>query len=169
MKQIRRWAVYGLLAVALVLSGELPFQNRDVGKLLPVETSLLYIDRGQVVIETDQGLRGRGATWALAVKDLEAKAAGVVFYDTGNYLLLHESAVSLLKDLPGREKLRDSCALCLVDWREADLAAAGKYLSAHKPKVNLRRIQAAQAVGEPVNLPKLIKTEGAFLLVPGEN
>lgn len=166
---MRRWMIYCALAVALVLAGELPFQNSDVGKLLPVETSLLYIEDGQVVVETDLGLRGQGATLPDAVKDLEKSAPGVVFYDTGNFILIHDSALPLLGELPGAEYLRGSCAVCGVRSREMDLSKAGEYLSAHKPNVDLRQVEAAQAAGEEITLPELLWSKEEFVLVSGED
>lgn len=165
---MRRWILYCALALGLALLGELPFRQNDVGKLLPVETSLLYIEDGQVVVETDMGLRGQGATLSAAVKDLEQRAPGVVFYDTGNYILLHESAMPLLLQLPQAEYLRGSCTVCRVAERELDLAEAGKYLAAHEPEVDLRRVEAAQAAGEELELPELQWSKGAFFLVSGE-
>lgn len=165
---MRRWILYCVLALGLALLGELPFQQNDVGKLLPVETSLLYIKDGQVVVETDLGLRGEGATLAAAVQAMERSAPGVVFYDTGNYILLHESAMPLLEQLPEAEYLRGSCTVCRVTERQMDLAEAGKYLSAHEPEVDLRRVEAALAAGEKLELPELQWSKGAFFLVSGE-
>lgn len=166
----RRWMVYCLLAlVFLVLGSLLPFESNDVGKLLPVETSLLYIEEGQVVVETDLGLRGQGATLQEAVADLRKSAPGAVFYDAGNYILLHESALPLLEVLPQTEDLRGSCTLCQVNQRELDLEAAGKYLVAHTPELNLRRLEALQKAGQEPHLPALMWSKEEFTLVSGEN
>lgn len=164
----RRWVIYSLLALALAGLGEMPFQERDVGRLLPVETSLIWMEDGQVAIETDLGLKGRGDTLEKAVENLRERAPGVVFYDTGEYILLHDSALSLENTLAEQEFLRGSCALCRVSGKEMDLQAAGAYLSANRPELTLRQVAAAAAQGETVELPLLCWEEEEFILVSGE-
>lgn len=165
----RRWVIYSLLALALAALGELPFQERDVGKLLPVETSLIWMEDGQVAIETDLGLKGKGNTLEKAVEDLRERAPGVVFYDTGEYILLHDSAIGLENTLAKQEFLRGSCALCRVSDRELDLQAAGAYLSANRRSPTLRQVAAAAAGGHTVELPLLRWEEEGFALVSGES
>lgn len=164
----RRWVIYCLLALALAALGEMPFQERDVGKLLPVETSLIWMEDGKIAIETDLGLKGYGDTLEKAVANLQERAPGVVFYDTGEYILLHDSALGLENTLAEQEFLRGSCALCRVDSRELDLQAAGAYLSANRPEMTLRQVAAAAALGQTAELPLLCWEEEEFILVSGE-
>lgn len=162
--RLRRWILYIAAAGALVLAGEMPFQQSDVGRLLPVETSLFYIEDGQVCLETDLGLRGRGADLESALADLERSAPGVVFYDTGNYILLHGSAAGLLPELTELPRLRGSCVLCRTAERDLDLTAAGEYLEAHDPGFTLRQAEAALAAGMAAVPPELVWREEEFIL-----
>ena len=82
-------------------------------------------------------------------------------------LLLEESAQDLLSELPQKMELNPGCALCLAP-AEVDLEAASEYFDAHEPGWDLARLRQAQAAGKPVTLPRLVVTEGRYLLVqPG--
>ena len=129
--------IYLLLTLGVVLTGSLPFTSHDVGELRPVKTVLVRV------------------------------APGTVFFGTASYLLLEESALDLLSELPQERALNPGCALCLVP-AGVDLEAAGSYFDAHEPGWDLARLRRAQAAGEPVALPGLVVAEGRYLLVqPG--
>ena len=82
-------------------------------------------------------------------------------------LLLEESAQDLLSELPQKMELNPGCALCLAP-AGVDLEAASEYFDAHEPGWDLARLRQAQAAGKPVTLPRLVVTEGRYLLVqPG--
>ncbi len=159
--------IYLLLTLGVVLTGSLPFTSHDVGELRPVKTVLVRVEGNQVSLETDMGDAGTGNSWDAAMADLKAKAPGTVFFGTASYLLLEESALDLLSELPQERALNPGCALCLVP-AGVDLEAAGSYFDDHEPGWDLARLRRAQAAGEPVTLPGLVVAEGRYLLVqPG--
>lgn len=153
-----------LLATAGLLFA-LPYESRDVGGLLPVETALFSVEGEAVTAETDLGLTGRGTTLEEAVADLEARAPGSLFLDTANFVLLRPSALELLPELARADFLRDSCTLCLAVG-EADLSDVGSYLRAHKPGSDLGTAFSALIAGEDPELPILTMGNGAFALEP---
>ena len=90
-----------------------------------------------------------------------------MFFGTASFLLLEESAQDLLWELPQKMELNPGCALCLAP-AGVDLEAASEYFDAHEPGWDLARLRQAQAAGKPVTLPRLVVTEGRYLLVqPG--
>lgn len=162
MKHVFSWIL--LLAAAGLLFA-LPYESRDVGQLLPVETALFSIEDETVILETDLGLVGRGATLEEAVGDLKAQASGSLFLDTGNFVLLRPSALALLPELEKADFLRDSCTLCLAEGN-LDLSGVGAYLRAHKPDSDLGAAFSALAEGGEPRLPALTMDGGIFALEP---
>ena len=153
-----------LLSTAALLFA-LPFHSRDVGELLPVETALFSVEGPAVVLETDLGLTGRGPTLGEALADLKEKAPGALFLDTGNFILLRPSALTLLPELDGEDFLWESCTLCLAKG-DLELSRVGPYLRAHKPGSNLGDALSALAEGRTPALPALTVEDGAFMLEP---
>ena len=76
---MKKIIVYLLLLAAVLL---LPVQGTDVGKLLPVEVLQIYKEEDSVVLTTDVGASGVGATVDAAIENLKATAAGIIFLDT---------------------------------------------------------------------------------------
>ena len=68
----------------------------DIGMLIPVETVFIQKLENEIVIETDSGDRGAGATMKQAAEDLKEKADGVIYLDTADYLILNREAEDLL-------------------------------------------------------------------------
>ena len=154
-----------LLLTTAGLLFALPYQSRDVGQLLPVETALLSLEDHTVTLETDLGLTGRGATLEEAVADLKAQAPGSLFLDTGNVVLLRPSALDLLPELERADFLRDSCTLCLAEG-DLDLPRVGAYLRAHKPGSDLGAAFSARAGDRTPEIPTLAMKAGTFALKP---
>lgn len=160
---MRRFFSPALLLTTAALLFALPYESRDVGELLPVETALLSREEGTVILETDLGLTGRGTTLEEAVAELKTRAPGSLFLDTGNFVLLRPSALDLLPELRTADFLRDSCTLCMAEG-ELDLSGVGDYLRAHEPDSDLGRAFAALAEGQTPKLPLLRETEGTYRL-----
>lgn len=159
---MKHGVIYMVLTAAVILTGSLPFSNHDVGKLQPVETLAVAVEKGTVVLETDAGDRGAGSTWEAAMENLKATAPGSVFLGTVSFLLLDDSALELLPVILTRQEINPACSLCL-GRRGMDLEAAGAYLRAHEPEKNLRLMRA-----EGGALPRLLEEDGRYLLVqPG--
>lgn len=70
----------------------IPVQRLDIAKLEPVEAVAVYMDGGEVVLQTDTQTVGRGATAAQALENLKENALAVIYLDTADYLLVGEGA-----------------------------------------------------------------------------
>lgn len=82
--------ILSLLIIALALS--MPLKPMDVAKLQPVEAVAVYVENGQVVLETDTEDKGVGSTALDALADMKAKALSVIYLDTAEYLLVQDGA-----------------------------------------------------------------------------
>lgn len=149
MKEILLYIL--LLGAALIL----PVEGTDVGKLLPVE--LVQLDKmgDTVVISTDAGATGTGETVKAAIRDMEKTAAGIVFLDTADYLLVTESAMEEVESI--KEHLKPSVRVC-IQHVEMNLKDAAAYLSVHKPEHQLRSCQ------DPQSLQILTEESGKVIL-----
>ena len=149
MKEILLYIL--LLGAALIL----PVEGTDVGKLLPVE--LVQLDKmgDTVVISTDAGATGTGETVKAAIRDMEKTAAGIVFLDTADYLLVTESAMEEVESI--KEHLKPSVGVC-IQHVEMNLKDAAAYLSVHKPEHQLRSCQ------DPQSLQILTEESGKVIL-----
>ena len=81
---MKKWGIL-LILLAFWLP---PGQGKDAAELIPVEVVRVAIQDGQVQIETDTGQTGTGGNWAEAVEKLRAGAAGEIFLDTADVLLV---------------------------------------------------------------------------------
>ena len=140
-----------LLGAALIF----PAEGIDVGKLLPVE--LVQLDKmgDTVVISTDAGTTGTGETVKAAIRDMEKTAAGIVFLDTADYLLVKESAIEEVESI--KEHLKPSVRVC-IQHVEMNLKDAAAYLSVHRPEHQLRSCQ------DPQSLQILTEENGKVIL-----
>lgn len=86
-----------LLVIAAVLL--IPVECLDVAKLQPVETVAVYMDRGCVILKTDEGSAGKGKTALEALEDLKENTPAVVYLDTADYLLIGGGAEEAAQQL----------------------------------------------------------------------
>ena len=126
-----RKMIYIVLLLAAVF---MPVKGRDVGKLQPVEVVKVYIDRRQVVIETDTGDLGMGGTVREALRNLEDTTVGYVYLDTARYLLVAPGAEEVVGELS--PYLKKGTRICIAA-ASIDPAEAASYLSSHEPGVSL--------------------------------
>lgn len=112
----------------------MPVEGRDVGKLQPVEVVKVYIDRRQVVLETDTGDLGAGKTVGEALQNLEDTTVGYVYLDTAQYLLVDPGAEDMVGELSPYLKRGTKICTAAASIDPADAAA---YLSSHEPTVRL--------------------------------
>lgn len=148
---MKKWIPLLLLAIVLA---RVEHTGTDISDLEPVE--LVRVTTGDaVLIQTDTGASGEGATLGEAVRDLHAAAPGAVFLDTAQYLLLDDEA-----HLPALYHiLRPACEVML--WQgDMDLTEAAGYLSTHSLKTTLLDTKAQWSA-----LPTLICREGRFCVV----
>ncbi len=133
---MKRWILYGVSVLALILLSASPFRGTDISKLVPVEVVWLAEDGGQVFLMTDTGDSGRGADVREALSDMKATAKGTIFLDTADYLIVEQDAEKFLNQIT--DVLRPSCMLCRAKHMP-DLKEAAAFFSAHEPGVTLRQ------------------------------
>ncbi len=158
---MKHTTIYSILLGSAIVLGALPFSSYDVGKLHPIETLAARKDGSLVVVQANTGDRGSGATWDLAMEDMEKTASGTALQGTAAFVILESE--SLLDEVLGDDALSPNCVVCLGEIPE-DLEAAGAYLSAHQPETDLAHLRA-----EKISLPVLVQEEGGFRLSEGEN
>lgn len=132
---MKRWFLWGVVLVAAVVL--MKDENRagtDIAGLEPAQ--ILWVENvaGGVAVATDAGQAGWGMDLARAVSDMEQTAAGQVFLDTAEYLLISPEARKWMPDLC--RILRPSCQVCLADG-VSDLTAVTEYLTGHEPDFTL--------------------------------
>ena len=160
---MKRIALFVLLAAALRLSGWLPFESRDVARLVPIEALVVSIDGEEVILDGGEA-QGRGRTWTEALADLDRSAAGDVFLSTAEQLILTGSAVTLLPEIVQSNALRPAAQVCFAPEAPPDPSEAADYLSAHEMDWTVQRVRTALLRGEAVRLPVLAETEGGLRL-----
>ena len=131
------WMLAGLMAAAALGSGETA--GTDVGKLQPVQVVCLARLDGIVSVCTDTGEQGTGPDLKSAVENMKACAAGEIFLETADHLLLMPDCLELLEEAAAL--LRPSCTLCLLDG-EPNMERIGPFLDLHAPAVTLMEYRA---------------------------
>ena len=149
------WMPEALFVVAVL--GSRPSAGTDVGKLQPVQVVCLARTNGNVMVCTDTGDCGTGADLKTAVEDMKACAAGEIFLETADHLLLMPDCLELLEE--AAVLLRPSCTLCLLEG-EPNLEQIGQFLDLHAPKVTLMEYRAGWG-----KLQTLKTTDGRMCLV----
>ena len=146
---------YGILIAAALL---VPTTPQELDKLKPVE--VIRIDkRGEfMLLETDTGDSGRGKTVNQAIADLQETAAGTVYLDTAEYVLLPGEEEPVLCQLV--PYLKGSVRLC--HWEgDVKLDEAAKYLDTHRPKMKLKDYRAGIH-------PEVLKEENGRIRLKGK-
>ena len=125
-----------LYAVILALLFLAPLERLDVAKLLPVEAVAIYLEEGEVVLETDSEDQGRGDTVQAALENLKQNATKIIYLDTARYLLVAENAQAQAQEL--LQYLKPSVQQGI--YAGGDVKEEAKYLDAHsesaKPNAN---------------------------------
>ena len=159
----KRIALGLLLLGILAAAGWLPFQSSDVAQLVPIETLVVSLDDGWIILDGGETL-GRGKNWEEAWEDLHHGADGRVFLGTVEQVVLSGAAVELLSETAWNEELRPAATVCTALGSEPDPKEATAYLSAHQGGVTLQQVRAALLKGESIKLPILVETEGGLRL-----
>lgn len=154
---MKRLAAYFGVLLLVCLLGRLDHPGTDVGELEPVELIAVSRHNNRIRLETDTGSAGEGKSVHAALEDLKDSAAGTVFLETADYLLIDPEEKELLPELTAI--LRPGCRVCLNGGVE-DLEAAADFLSAQKPDLTLADYQ-----GGKHDLPALIQQEGRMRIV----
>ena len=127
-----RRLLYALLLLALLF---VPLRRVNIADLLPVESLAVYMEEGQVVLETDTAHRGVGETVEQALAALKENTAKVVYLDTAEYLLISEDAAEQIGAL--RSHLKDSVKVAVCEAK-GKVKEAVEYLRLHQKMPDLR-------------------------------
>lgn len=137
---MKKWLCLILALSAVGILSRLPHPARDIAKLEPVRAVYLYMDGGRLAIQTDTGDFGSGGDLTEAAAELKSSAAGEIFLDTAEFLILDPS-VPVGEDF--YTLLRPSCKV-VFSASAPDLPAAADYLAIHTPETTLARLRARQ-------------------------
>lgn len=160
---MKRIALFVLLAAALRMSGWLPFENRDVADLVPIQALVVSLDGETVVLDGGEA-EGRGGDWMAALDDLKQSADGDVFLGTAEHVVLSGPAVKLLPEIVESSALRPAAVVCFAPGQPPDPSEAADYLAARDSDWTVQQIRAALLQGKTVRLPCLVETEGGLRL-----
>lgn len=127
-----RFIIYIVILLSLFLA---PVERVDIAKLLPIQAVAVYLEEGQVVLETDTENKGRGKDAVQALDALKANTPAVVYLDTAEYLLVSEDAVTNVEQL--RAYLKPSVKVCVCD-AAGNVKGSAKYLDVHGDLPELR-------------------------------
>ena len=152
-----------ILAGVLRTTGLLPFQSSDVAELIPVQALIVSQSGGNVVLDGGE-CRGIGSDWDSAWEDLKESAAGRVFLQTADHVILCGDAVSLLQEVVESGAFRPAASVCVCPDFVPEAQAAADYLQAHSSSVTLQQVQALQLREGKLSLPYLRRTEGGLRL-----
>ena len=149
---MKRLPIYiAILALTLLA----PLERMDVAQLEPVEVVFLTKEGDTVFLATDTKASGQGTDVAAALADLKQTAAGVVYLDTAEYLLVSEDAAGEINALRG--SLKGSVRLCL--GQDVQVEEVAEYLEVHGTLPKLRDWKA----GDPLPIlqgKKIIQKTG---------
>lgn len=136
---MKKWLRYGALVLAVLVFGAEPSAGKDVGKLQPVQVVCMSRAGTDIILWTDTGDRGAGPTPEDALQAMKSAAAGEIFLDTAEHLLLTADCLDILAEMGAQ--LRPSCSLCLMEG-QPDMENVGQFLSLHTPAITLMEYRA---------------------------
>lgn len=154
---MKKWLLYAALIGAVALLAAKPSAGTDIGMLQPVQVVCLSRTGDDVSVQTDTGDWGTGKNLRAAVEHMKAGAAGEVFLDTADHLLLSPDCQDLLSEADGL--LRPSCTVCYMEG-QPDLERIGQFLRHHTPAITLMGYRAGRR-----DLQTLLTEDGRMTLV----
>lgn len=134
---MKKWLLLIALLITVAILSHRPHPARDVAKLEPVQAVYVYLNDGDLCIETDTGARGTGKTLAEAADHMKASASGEIFMDTAEFLLL-DPTVPITEEF--HTLLRPTCKVTPTQ-NPPDLQAASNYLTIHTPPITLSELR----------------------------
>ena len=138
---MKRWLVCAALIFLVAASGYMPFSGSDVGTLQPVELISLSVSEDLITVKTDTGDMGQGSDIDSAFSDLKRTAAGKVFLETADYLLIDQKGLLYLPRLTAI--LRPACKVCVTN-DDVDLKKAAEYLRIQADNFTLQNYRAGE-------------------------
>ena len=161
MKTIVFWFL--LAAAVLGIGSLLPFQSRDVGQLVPVETLVISLEEDQ--IQLNGGIcEGKGKTWETAWQDLQDGAPGYVFLGTAEQVVFVGGAMRLLQQVAEANALRPAAHVCVSVGQKPKPEAITPFLRTHNSGLTLQQVRAAFKQGRELAMPVLEIKEGEMHL-----
>lgn len=138
------------LAAALILYR--PAQAVELNELIPEET-LLVEKAEEGILVRGAVVRGIGADWNGAMRDLQQTAEGRVFLETVDRIVVAEQAAACLEELQEDPRLRPSAQLYLLRGRATPELEA------------FLRVRKGRALGsERERIPRITEREGSYYL-----
>lgn len=126
------------IALILTLVFGLPFREHDTAKLLPIQSLQAEVKDGRVRLVSEAG-EGVGENFLQAVENLRKKAAGDVFFDTTEHLLLCDAR--LLPQILASGLLRPAAQVYFVSQLQ-EQEGLSDYLAAHPSNLTLASLQS---------------------------
>ncbi len=163
---MKRILCFAAAVIAAGLLDWLPDSRGDVGGLLPVQTLVLSLEDGRLLLEGGEDLRGTGRTWNEAMEDLCATAPGDAFFGTTGQIVLVEGTEALLPEVLGDDRLRPA-ARVYAGRGGVEPEGATAFLEAQKGGITLQALQAAALEGRNVPLEQLVCEDGRYRLHEG--
>lgn len=141
-----------LLVLFLVVAAFIyfPDASTDLDSLLPVETLCVQRSHGQLVI-TGESVCGKGKTWDAAMEDLQRTAAGTVFLETAERIIVEEGAATYLSDILQDERLRPAAQIYLLRGDIGD--ALTDFATAHESSATIANCQ---------KIPMILEEQGRY-------
>ncbi len=158
------WLLALLAALAATLGGIWPMKGTEVAELLPARVLLLERTNGTIAASCGAA-SGRGATLERALSDMEESAAGNLFLDTAEHVILHASAYDLLAQAAQNEKLRPAAKVYLAEGALPEAEEAAEFLRTHYGSVTLGGVRAALMGAGGKQPPHLVNQDGRLHLV----
>ena len=149
-----------LAAASVICMCMLPRTGADAAELLPAQVLVIARENGQITVESDNGASGTGATLPDALDSMEKSAAGTLFLDTAEHIVLLQSARELLPAAARQERLRPAAKLYLARMEALDAEACVTYLQAHPGRLTLAEARAALLRAEEPEPAVLLPEKG---------
>ena len=160
MIRVNKISIALLSAASAACLCMLPRTGTDAAKLLPAQILVVAQEEGQVVVNSDNGVSGAGATLSDALDAMRQSADGTLFLDTAEHIVLLQSAQALLPAVAWQPQLRPAAKLYLARVNVLSAEDCVDFLRAHSGKTTLADVRAALLRGE---------APGAAVLLPGQN
>ncbi len=138
-----------LLAAAFFYA---PRASTDLNSLILEETLIVTYQNEKVQIK-GKTLSGRGTDWDSAMKNLYETAAGTVFLETTERILISEHARWCLSSILEDESLRPGTQLYIFEGKPKDKLIS--FAAAHESKAT---------IAECIEIPMIIKSERGYRL-----
>lgn len=157
---MNRICIVLLAAASVICMCMLPRTGADAAELLPAQVLVIARENGQITVESDNGASGTGATLPDALDSMGKSAAGTLFLDTAEHIVLLQSARELLPAAARQERFRPAAKLYLARMEALDAEECVTYLQAHPGRLTLAEARAALLRAEEPEPAVLLQEKG---------